>query len=82
MGNAKVKLALAWRPRYDLEKLIESAWTYARAQTRTLLKSSNLFAMIEVRLADGFLASQPLSHFTSLISLRRHFFVKNGSSGL
>jgi UDP-glucose 4-epimerase len=31
MDNSKAKLALGWRPRYDLERLIESAWTYARA---------------------------------------------------
>jgi UDP-glucose 4-epimerase len=31
MDNTKAKLALAWRPRYDLDRLIESAWTYTRA---------------------------------------------------
>lgn len=30
MDNSKAKHELGWRPRYDLEKLIESAWTYQR----------------------------------------------------
>jgi len=30
MDNTKAKFALDWRPRYDLAKLVESAWTYAR----------------------------------------------------
>ena len=30
MDNAKAKLRLGWRPRYDLKQLIESAWEYVR----------------------------------------------------
>jgi len=30
MDNAKAKYLLDWRPDYDLEKLIEGAWTYRR----------------------------------------------------
>jgi UDP-glucose 4-epimerase len=31
MDNTKAKFALGWRPKYDLEKLVEAAWTYKRA---------------------------------------------------
>jgi UDP-glucose 4-epimerase len=31
MDNCKAKLQLGWRPRYDLEKLIDSAWDYQRS---------------------------------------------------
>jgi UDP-glucose 4-epimerase len=30
LDNSKAKLELGWRPRYDLERLIESAWSYRR----------------------------------------------------
>jgi nucleoside-diphosphate-sugar epimerase len=30
MDNSRAKAELGWRPSYDLEKLIESAWTYQR----------------------------------------------------
>jgi UDP-glucose 4-epimerase len=31
MDNSKAKYFLDWRPKYDLEKLIDAAWTYHRA---------------------------------------------------
>jgi nucleoside-diphosphate-sugar epimerase len=31
MDNSKAKFLLGWRPQYDLEKLIESAWEYERS---------------------------------------------------
>jgi nucleoside-diphosphate-sugar epimerase len=31
LDNAKAKFLLGWRPRYDLEKMVEAAWTYRRA---------------------------------------------------
>ena len=31
MDNSKAKLELGWRPKYDLPKLIETAWSYRRA---------------------------------------------------
>ena len=31
LDNSKAKLALAWRPRYDLARLIDDAWDYERA---------------------------------------------------
>ena len=31
MDNAKAKLHLGWRPRYDLKELIDSAWNYVRS---------------------------------------------------
>ena len=31
LDNARAKFELGWRPRYDLERLIESSWTYRRA---------------------------------------------------
>jgi nucleoside-diphosphate-sugar epimerase len=31
LDNAKAKFLLGWRPRYDLARLTEAAWTYARA---------------------------------------------------
>ena len=30
LDNAKAKFLLAWRPRYDLERLVEEAWSYER----------------------------------------------------
>jgi UDP-glucose 4-epimerase len=30
MDNTKAKFLLDWRPGYDLERLIEAAWTYER----------------------------------------------------
>lgn len=30
LDNTKAKLLLGWRPRYDLKRLIEEAWTYQR----------------------------------------------------
>jgi nucleoside-diphosphate-sugar epimerase len=35
MDNAKAKLRLNWRPRYDLRQLIESAWEYVRPASET-----------------------------------------------
>lgn len=32
LDNAKAKFLLGWRPEYDLPKLIDSAWTYNRAE--------------------------------------------------
>ena len=32
MDNSKAKFDLAWCPRYDLDRLIESAWTYQRRE--------------------------------------------------
>jgi nucleoside-diphosphate-sugar epimerase len=32
LDNAKAKFLLGWRPRYDLESLVEEAWSYERAQ--------------------------------------------------
>ena len=31
LDNARAKFDLNWRPRYDLAKLIDAAWTYKRA---------------------------------------------------
>ncbi len=31
MDNSKAKFRLGWRPRYDLRRLIESAWTFQRS---------------------------------------------------
>lgn len=31
LDNSKAKFLLGWRPRYDLERLVESAWAYVRA---------------------------------------------------
>jgi UDP-glucose 4-epimerase len=31
LDNAKARFLLGWRPAYDLERLIEAAWTYQRA---------------------------------------------------
>jgi nucleoside-diphosphate-sugar epimerase len=31
LDNAKAKFLLGWRPQYDTERLIESAWTYQRS---------------------------------------------------
>ena len=33
MDNSKAKALLDWRPRYDLEMLIDSAWRYERSKT-------------------------------------------------
>jgi UDP-glucose 4-epimerase len=30
LDNAKAKFLLAWRPRYDLERLVEESWSYER----------------------------------------------------
>lgn len=30
LDNSKAKAALAWRPHYDLKRLVDSAWTYKR----------------------------------------------------
>jgi UDP-glucose 4-epimerase len=32
LDNTKAKLLLGWRPEYDLQKIIDSAWSYVRAQ--------------------------------------------------
>ncbi len=32
LDNSKAKFLLGWRPRYDLEKLIDAAWEYERAE--------------------------------------------------
>lgn len=32
MDNSKAKYQLGWKPEYDLEMLIDSAWTYARSK--------------------------------------------------
>jgi nucleoside-diphosphate-sugar epimerase len=32
MDNSRARFELGWRPQYDLKRLIESAWTYARAE--------------------------------------------------
>jgi UDP-glucose 4-epimerase len=32
MDNSRAKSDLAWRPKYDLAKLVEAAWTYRRAE--------------------------------------------------
>jgi UDP-glucose 4-epimerase len=31
LDNTKAKFLLGWRPRYDMEKLVEAAWSYQRA---------------------------------------------------
>ena len=31
MDNSRAKFELGWRPQYDLQRLIDSAWTYTRA---------------------------------------------------
>ena len=33
LDNTKAKLLLGWRPEYDLKKIIDSAWTYQRAES-------------------------------------------------
>src|SRR5262245_9026301 len=33
MDNSRAKQFLDWRPEYDLEKLIDSAWAYERSQS-------------------------------------------------
>jgi UDP-glucose 4-epimerase len=33
LDNAKAKFVLGWKPRYDLPRLIEEAWTYQRAES-------------------------------------------------
>jgi nucleoside-diphosphate-sugar epimerase len=30
LDNSKAKFLLAWRPRYDLQRLVESAWSHER----------------------------------------------------
>ena len=32
LDNSKAKFLLGWRPQYDLEKLIDAAWEYERAE--------------------------------------------------
>lgn len=32
LDNTKAKLLLGWRPEYDMKKLVDSAWAYARAE--------------------------------------------------
>jgi UDP-glucose 4-epimerase len=32
LDNAKAKFLLGWRPQYDLEKMIDAAWDYQRAE--------------------------------------------------
>jgi nucleoside-diphosphate-sugar epimerase len=32
LDNTKAKLLLGWRPRYDMRRMIDSAWDYVRAQ--------------------------------------------------
>ena len=32
LDNTKAKLLLGWRPAYDMKKMVDSAWTYVRAQ--------------------------------------------------
>jgi UDP-glucose 4-epimerase len=32
LDNTKAKLLLGWRPEYDMQKIIDSAWSYVRAQ--------------------------------------------------
>ena len=32
LDNSKAKFLLGWRPRYDLERLIEEAWSYHRSE--------------------------------------------------
>lgn len=32
LDNSKAKLLLGWRPEYDMQKIIDSAWDYQRAQ--------------------------------------------------
>jgi nucleoside-diphosphate-sugar epimerase len=31
LDNAKAKLLLGWRPRYDLQRMADEAWSYRRA---------------------------------------------------
>ena len=31
LDNAKAKFLLGWRPRYDLRRMVEEAWSYERA---------------------------------------------------
>ena len=31
LDNAKAKFLLGWRPRYDLEMMVDAAWSYRRA---------------------------------------------------
>ena len=32
LDNSKAKFLLGWRPRYDLQRLIDDAWDYSRAE--------------------------------------------------
>ena len=32
LDNTKAKFLLGWRPKFDLKRLIEEAWTYQRAE--------------------------------------------------
>jgi nucleoside-diphosphate-sugar epimerase len=33
LDNAKARLLLGWRPRYDMKRLTDAAWDYRRAET-------------------------------------------------
>jgi nucleoside-diphosphate-sugar epimerase len=35
LDNAKAKFLLGWRPRYDLERLVDEAWSYERGPNET-----------------------------------------------
>lgn len=37
LDNAKARLLLGWRPNYDLERLIEDAWSYVRSENEPRL---------------------------------------------
>jgi nucleoside-diphosphate-sugar epimerase len=32
LDNAKARFLLGWRPRYDLERLVDEAWSYSRGR--------------------------------------------------
>jgi UDP-glucose 4-epimerase len=32
LDNTKAKFLLGWRPRYDLERMVDEAWSYRRDQ--------------------------------------------------
>ena len=32
LDNTKAKLILGWRPRYDMQKIMNTAWKYVRAE--------------------------------------------------
>ena len=35
LDNTKAKFLLGWRPRYDLERLVDEAWSYERSRDET-----------------------------------------------